>query len=229
MSVGKLPAADSGLLMSHPSQSDSLLIRRIRSGESEAWNELIAQYEGRLLAFIGGRIRNRAAAEDVVQEAFIGFLTSLPNFDPRRSLEGYLFSIAAHKLTDHLRREGRRPTLPLAPGGSRSASSWEPAGEARPASSIVRSGERRGLEENALVAAIDHQLRHWRDRDDWEKIECAELLFVRGWANKEVASHLGISEQTVANHKFEFLAKLRAAVRNQGLPEEVFPELHEDQ
>ena len=214
--------------MSLPRQTDTLLIRRIRSGESEAWNELIARFEGRLLAFVSSRVRNRAAAEDVVQETFIGFLTSLPNYDARRPLEGYLFSIAAHKLTDHLRREGRRPTLPLVPGGSESSSNWEPPGSARPASSIVRSGERRGLEENALAAAIDGQLAHWRKRGDWEKIECVELLFVRGWANKEAAAHLGISEQAVANHKFEFLARLRTAVRKQDLPEEVFPELYEE-
>ena len=144
--------------MSLPRQTDTLLIRRIRSGEAEAWNELIARFEGRLLAFISSRVRNRAAAEDVVQETFVGFLTSLPNYDACRSLEGYLFSIAAHKLTDHLRREGRRPTLPLVPGGSESSSNWEPPGSARAASSIVRSGERRGLEENALAAAIATQL-----------------------------------------------------------------------
>jgi RNA polymerase sigma-70 factor (ECF subfamily) len=214
--------------MSLPRESDSLLIRRIRSGEAEAWNELIARFEGRLLAFVSSRTRNRTAAEDVVQETFIGFLTSLPNFDPRRPLEGYLFSIAAHKLTDQLRREGRRPTLPLVPGGSEASGSWEPPGSARAASSIVRSGERRHLEENALAAAIEEQVEHWRKRGDWQKIQCAELLFVRGWANKEVARHLGISEQTVANHKFEFLARLRTAVRKQCLPEEVFPELYDE-
>ena len=209
-------------------QSDSLLIQRIRAGEADAWNELIAQFEGRLLAFVDSRLRNRSAAEDVVQEAFIGLLTSLPNFDHRRPLEGYLFSIAAHKLTDYLRREGRRPTLPLVPEGA-SSNSWEPAGRARPASSIVRSGERRGLEQSALVAAIAAQIEHWRSRGQWEKMMCAELLFVRGWPNKEVAARLSVSEQTVANHKFEFLAKLRTAVRKHGLPEEVFPELYETQ
>jgi RNA polymerase sigma-70 factor (ECF subfamily) len=213
--------------MSIPSQSDSLLTRRIRSGESEAWSELIARFEGRLLAFVSSRVRSRASAEDIVQETFIGFLTSLPNYDPRRPLEGYLFSIAAHKLTDHLRREGRRPTLPLVPGSSNSSSTWEPPGHARAASSIVRSGERRNLEENALAAAIQGQLEHWRKRGDWQKIECVELLFVRGRANKDAAAQLGISEQAVANHKFEFLAKLRASVRKQGLPEEMFPELYE--
>ncbi len=212
--------------MSNPSQSDVLLIRRIRSGDETAWRELIGRFEGRLLAYVGSRIRNPAAAEDVVQEAFIGFLTSLPNFDDRRPLESYLFSIAAHKLTDHLRREGRRPTLPLVPDGSRT-SSWEPKGKARPASSIVRSGERKGIEKSALGAAVTDQIEHWRRRGQWDKLKCAELLFVRGLANKEVAGVMEISEQTVANYKFEFLAKLRTAVRKQGLPEEVFPELYE--
>ena len=212
--------------MSSSSQADVLLISRIRGGEADAWNDLIARFEGRLLAYVESRTRNRAAAEDVVQETFIGFVTSLPNYDQRRPLEGYLFSIAAHKLTDLLRREGRRPTLPLTPDAE-SSSGWQPADRARAASSIVRSGERRGLEEAALSTAIGEQIEHWRKQGQWEKLQCAELLFVRGWPNKEVAARLDLSEQTVANYKYEFVAKLRAAVRNQDLPEDVFPELYE--
>jgi RNA polymerase sigma-70 factor, ECF subfamily len=208
------------------SDSDQLLIERIRAGESAAWDELIARFEGRLTAYVESRTRNRGAAEDLVQETFIGFLTSLPNFDKRRPLESYLFSIAAHKLTDHLRREGRRPTLPLMPD-AQSGSDWEPVGPDRPASSIARSGERRRLEEEALVDVLCEQIEHWRGQKQWDKIKAAELLFVRGWPNKEVAEQLEISEQAVANYKFEFLAKLRAAVRRHGLPEEVFPELYE--
>ena len=82
---------------------------------------------------------------------------------------------------------------------------------------------------NALAAAIGEQISRWQQRGDWEKVRCTELLFVRGWPNKEVADRLGISEQKVANHKFDFLARLRTAVRKQGLPEEIFPELYEQQ
>jgi RNA polymerase sigma-70 factor (ECF subfamily) len=213
--------------MSTTSQSDSLLIQRIRAGGADAWNELIERFEGRLLAFVEIRTGRREAAEDVVQETFIGFLTSLPNYDPRRSLESYLFSIAAHKLTDYLRREGRRPSLPLRPSGG-STSPWEPAGSARPASAILRSGERRQLEVRALAAALAEQIERCRQQGQWEKLCCLELLFVRGQSNKEVAGRLGISEQAVANDKFEFLARLRAAVRKQGLPQDVFPELYDD-
>jgi RNA polymerase sigma-70 factor, ECF subfamily len=204
---------------------DALLIRRIRQGDAEAWSELIARFEGRLLAYVESRTRNRAAAEDLVQETFIGFLTSLPNFDRRRPLEGYLFSIAAHKLTDHLRREGRRPTLPLVAAHGTS-NDWEPAGSARPASSIARSGERRQLEEAALVAAVGEQIEHFRRQGQWQRLQCIELVVVRGWPNKDAAAKLGISEQTVANYKFEFFAKLRNAVKSQELPKDVFPELY---
>ena len=90
----------------------------------------------------------------------------------------------------------------------------------------MRSGERRGLEDAALAAAIGGQIDHWRRRGQWEKLRCAEMLFVRGRANKDVAERLGISEQSVANYKHEFIAKLQAAVRKQRLPAEVFPELY---
>jgi RNA polymerase sigma-70 factor (ECF subfamily) len=205
--------------------SETILISRIRAGEADAWSECIARYEGRLLGFVARRVVNQAVAEDLVQETFIGFLNSLPNYDPEQSLEGYLFSIAAHKLTDHLRRESRRPTLPLVieEGGD----GWQPSGRDRRASSIVRSRERHGLEESALVKALGEMIAHWRRRGQWERLESIELLFVRGWSNKDVAARLSLSEQTVANYKFETIAKLRVALRGQGLPEEVFPELYD--
>lgn len=206
--------------MAPAAQSDTLLIRRIREGEAEAWSQLISRFEGRLLAYVERRVRDRVAAEDVVQETFIGFLTSLPNYDLSRPLETYLFSIAAHKLTDHLRRQGRRPMLPLAFERSDS-SGWEPASPMAGASSIARSGERRHLEETALVAALSELILQCRTKGQWEKLQCAELLFVRGLPNKDVASALRVSEQTVANYKFEFVQKLRGAVRKQGLAAEI--------
>ncbi|MEK6249776.1 MAG: sigma-70 family RNA polymerase sigma factor [Planctomycetales bacterium] len=197
----------------------------MRNGETDAWNELIARFEGRLLAFVESRLGRRAPSEDVVQEAFIGFLTSLPNFDESRPLESYLFSIAAHKLTDHLRREGRRPTLPLATAGSQD--DWDVPAGGRNVSSAMRSSERRSLEAEALVIALQDQFDHWKKRGDWIKIECMELLQVRGVTNKDAAKKLGLSEQQVANYKFDFLARLRKAIRGQGLNQDVFPELAE--
>lgn len=216
--------------MADTANPNQLLVQAIRQGKPDAWNNLIAQYEGRLLAFVDSRLSygkggRRAASEDVVQETFIGFLSSLPNYDTSRPLESWLFTIAAHKLTDYLRREGRRPAIPLSTGDG-SSGNWELEGKARGASSIARSGERQGLEEDAIAEGIEQQIERWRDTGDWKKIQCMELLFVVGQGNKAVAEQLDLSEQQVANFKHDFLERLRKIVRTQSLNEDVFPELH---
>jgi RNA polymerase sigma-70 factor (ECF subfamily) len=192
--------------------ADKALVARIRGGDAAAWQECIDRFEGRILAFVSSRLGNRGTAEDVVQETLIGFLTSLPNYDDNTPLETFLFAIAAHKLTDVLRREGRRPTLPLAAdeAGGRSP---ELPGRARVASSLARSRERKSHEERALADCLREMIRLWKQRGEWERLMCLELLFVQGRKNKDVAERLGISEQTVANHKHFVIAKLKDAAR----------------
>ena len=140
-------AADAGSLIAMASKNssetilaDSVLIDRIREGDADAWGSFIAKFEGRLLAFTKSRIRDHAASEDIVQETFVGFLVSLPNYDGSRPLESYLFTICAYKLTDHLRREGRRPSIQMHGRGSSAGGDIEPIGGDRVASSIARSG-----------------------------------------------------------------------------------------
>lgn len=205
-------------------EADRYLIERIREGDSEAWQNLIDRYEGRLMAFTNSRIRNRASSEDIVQEAFVGFLVSLPNYDGGRPLESYLFSICAYKLTDHLRREGRRPSIQMH-GRSSTAGQIEPAGVDRVASSIARSVERKAIEEEAIRDAIAEQIERWKESGSWVKLQVIELIFVLGRSNKEIAEQLEITEQQVANYKSDFQIRLRAIVQRMELDGGVFPEL----
>lgn len=205
--------------------SDRLLIRQIRAGDDRAWDTLIARYEGRLLAFVQRRLHDRAASEDVVQETFVGFLNSLPNFDERRELQTYLFTIASHKLTDQLRRMGRHP-LHMA---SESAGDVlinqldsQPA-----ASSLARSRERLELETQAVTRCLGQLIRTWQERGDHIRLKVLELLMVRGWANRDVAAFLRISEQQVANIRFAAVKKLGESIRDAGLPADIFPELQQ--
>ena len=216
--------------MSEASDADQLLIERISQGDNQAWEDLIARYEGRLLAFVESRMRNRSMSEDIVQETFIGFLNSLPNYDRRRPLEGYLFSICAYKLTDVLRREGRRPAIAISQTAADSSSSpWQiVSSSARGASSIARSGERRQIEEQAIIESLRNQIQKWQERGDWTKLMCIELLFVVGLGNKEAAEALDLTEQQVANFKFDFLARTKSLIGRQNLNSEIFPELSED-
>jgi RNA polymerase sigma-70 factor (ECF subfamily) len=196
--------------------TDALLVRQVRAGDAEAWRQLIERFEGRLLAFVDSRLRDRAASEDVVQETFIGFLTSLPHYDEKRDMEAYLFSIAAHKLTDHLRKQGRRPIDQFG-SDDHGRPLDEVPGAARAASSIARSGERRKAEEKLLADAMGQLVREWLAREDYDRVRCLELLIVKGWANKDVAKYLDITEQAVASYKFQTIARLKEMARRAGL------------
>jgi RNA polymerase sigma-70 factor (ECF subfamily) len=207
------------------SESDRLLIEQIRRADPQAWETLIARYEGRLLAFVERRLHDRATSEDVVQETFIGFLNSLPHFDDRRELQTYLFTIASHKLTDHLRRSGRHPLH------TASDSSSDILGQQfdhhKAASSMARSHERRELEAEAIVRCLGIMIRQWQERGEYIRLKVLELLLVKGWANRDVAAHLEVTEQQVANYRFAAVKKLTEHIRGAGLPAEVFPELQE--
>ncbi len=207
-----------------PSDSDRLLIQQIRQGDPRAWETLIARYEGRLLAFIQRRLRDRGASEDVVQETFVGFLNSLPNFDDRRELQTYLFTIAAHKLTDHLRRSGRHPLRSLSDSSSDLLN--QQYDDQPTASSAARSDERQELECAAIVRCLGQILRGLQEKGDWVRLKVLELLWVKGWANRDVAAFLKISEQQVANYRFAAVKKLSEHIRDAGLSADVFPELH---
>ena len=157
-------------------EADRLLVTRVRDGDPHAWEELIARFEGRLQAFVQSRLGNRTTSEDVVQETFMGFLISLPNYDDRTPIESFLFAIAAHKLTDVLRREGRRPTIPLMPVSDSQGRSREPAGTARHASSLVRSQEGRTVEEAVLSACLEELIAGWLQREEIERLQCIEQI-----------------------------------------------------
>jgi len=188
--------------------TDKLLVDRIRAGDAAAWKDCIARYEGRLLAFAESRLRDRAAAEDVVQEAFVGFLTALANYDDRTPLEAFLFAITAHKLTDVLRRMGRRPTI--LGSDSESENSGLFGAKGRPASSLMQSQERRSNEESIVASVLQPLIEEWSQSGNYERLKCAELLFVKGLPNRDAARELGISEQDVANHKHFIVSRLKS-------------------
>src|SRR3954452_24070685 len=89
--------------MAELSEGEQYLLQQIRRGDGEAWSTLVARYQGRLLAFARGRLRQSADAEDVVQETFYQFLNGLAAFRADASVETYLFTILRRKLVDVFR------------------------------------------------------------------------------------------------------------------------------
>jgi len=105
--------------------TDEKLIDRYRAGEIEAFEALVKRYRQELFHFLIRFTGQRAAAEDVFQEAFVQVHLSIDTFDTSRRFKPWLFTIAANKARDYLRKRARRPAVPLsAPVGDADGQSF---------------------------------------------------------------------------------------------------------
>jgi RNA polymerase sigma-70 factor (ECF subfamily) len=92
---------------------DEGLFERYLSGDTAAFRTLIERHADDLLRFLTRLVGDRAGAEDVFQETFLQIHQSAGTFDLSRRFKPWLFTIAANKGRDYLRRKGRRAALDL--------------------------------------------------------------------------------------------------------------------
>jgi len=95
------------------SRTDEELVELYRRGAADALEILIRRHHDDLMRFLTRLVGERAGAEDVFQEAFLQVHTSVESFDTSRRFKPWLFTIAANKARDLLRRNTRRRTLDL--------------------------------------------------------------------------------------------------------------------
>jgi RNA polymerase sigma-70 factor (ECF subfamily) len=105
--------------LQHPSAanrqepSDEQLLAAYREGDVASFADLVGRYQRELFHFLVRFVGDRAAAEDVFQEAFLQVHQSAEQFDLQRRFRPWLFTIAANKARDMIRSQARRPTSPL--------------------------------------------------------------------------------------------------------------------
>ena len=96
---------------SFENQNDTELIRLTRSGQQEAFGELIQRYHGRLYNSMTHFLRNESEAEDVVQDAFVLALTKLDSFKGNSQFYTWLYRIAHNAAISKLRK--KKPSVSL--------------------------------------------------------------------------------------------------------------------
>ncbi len=93
--------------------SDTDLLRRFLDGEQEAFAALLGRYQQMLYGFLVRFTGNAALAEDVFQETFLQVYQSAAMVDLDRPLRPWLFTVAANKARDALRKRKRQSAAPL--------------------------------------------------------------------------------------------------------------------
>jgi RNA polymerase sigma-70 factor (ECF subfamily) len=91
------------------SEGELVLIQRSLNGDLEAWGEIVSRYKNAAFGVAMAIVRNRADAEDVVQDAFIRAYQRLDRYDLSRKFSTWLFAVTANVAKNALRRRRRDP------------------------------------------------------------------------------------------------------------------------
>jgi RNA polymerase sigma-70 factor (ECF subfamily) len=93
--------------------NDDELLTHFVEGDEAAFREIVSRYKNGLYAFLRQFLNRHDLVEDVFQETFLQVFTSRDSFDVNRPLRPWLFTIAANKAKDALRKWQRTAAVPI--------------------------------------------------------------------------------------------------------------------
>jgi len=93
--------------------TDAELLQEYIAGDESAFREIVNRYKNSLYSFLKQFLNQPDLVDDVFQETFLQLFTSRRSFDPSRPLRPWLFTIAANKAKDALRKSQRGNAVPI--------------------------------------------------------------------------------------------------------------------
>jgi RNA polymerase sigma-70 factor (ECF subfamily) len=189
---------------------DRRLVEALRQGDEMAFATLVDRYHAQLVRLALLYVHDRAVAEEVAQDTWLGVLKGIGRFEGRSSLKTWIFRILANRARTRGQREGRSvPFSSLAadessdepaadpswfyPPGHKDAGWWVsyPPNWADTPERRLLAQETREQLQTAIAQLPSNQQTVITLRD------------VEGWSSDEVRNVLGVSEtnQRVLLHR----------------------------
>jgi RNA polymerase sigma-70 factor (ECF subfamily) len=174
---------------------DAEVVRRARGGDGDAFGTIVETYRDRLFGLALGIVRNTAAAEDIVQEAFVKAYRNLRRFRGDSSVYTWLYRIAVNTAHNHLRRERR--------AGRVDFEEVAPVIAAKDPNPADRAAD------SELGEAIDGAIQRLPRRQR----EVFILHYFERMTHREIAEVLGVTEGAVKASFFHAIRKLKGALQ----------------
>jgi RNA polymerase sigma-70 factor (family 1) len=169
------------------------LIDLLRHDKRGAFREVYKRYWKQLFDEAYKRLKNKEAAEEIVQEVFTAFWHKCDTLTINQSLGGYLFTSTANLVIDQYRKELVR---------TRYKESFK----------LVYSETDNSTEENILIKDLESSIQQEVNSLSDKSRSVFELSRLHYKSNKEIALELGISEKTVEHHITKALKKIRVGL-----------------
>lgn len=171
------------------------VVERARRGDRAAFAQLFEQYNARICTYLAHVVGNDELGRDLAQDTFLAAWRALPSMRNELRFAPWLYRIATNMARSYLRRKRLVHWLPWS--GSEEQGALAEASIAGPEEHAAQS------EGVALaLARLSPQCR-----------TCLLLQIEGGFAQREIAALLGISEKTVSAYVSRGREQFRQAYR----------------
>jgi len=176
--------------------TERYLIELIRNGDQKAFKFLFTHYYSDLCRYAKNIVSNETLAEDIVMDVFVKVWEAEKILCISTSISGYLFTSVHNHCINYLTRKHKRFT-------ELDQSTIEKLNKMIPENGAPTPLDSLNISE--LAAVIEQSIKSLPE-------ECRKIFIMsrnEGLSNKEIASLLGISENTVKVQIYRALKKLR--------------------
>ena len=205
-----------------PSTSDDNLVARLRAGDEAAFRELIDEFDAPLRRVARTYVSTDAAADEVVQDVWVGVLRGIDRFEQRSSLKTWIYRILLNIARTRGVRDRR--SIPFSSLGDTEGEGEGPTFD--PDRFQTAAGRHPGhwsefpmrWHDHPEVRAVGHEtiavVRDALSTLPPAQQEVVRLRDIEGWTSVEVCNALEITEtnQRVLLHRGR--AKVRAALES---------------
>jgi RNA polymerase sigma-70 factor, ECF subfamily len=200
---------------------DEDLLDRLRAGDAAAFAAIVGQWSPAMLSVASRHVRGRQAAEDVVQDAWLGVVTGLARFEGRCSVRSWVFSIVTNRAKSRWAKDVRVQPSAGITGGEPSGPTVDPArfqgADGADPGHWTSTGAPRPWEQpelRALDQELGHLLARALDALPGRQRAVVEMRDVHGMSAEETCATLELSpgNQRVLLHRGR--AALRSAVED---------------
>jgi RNA polymerase sigma-70 factor, ECF subfamily len=195
----RIEKKDEGMTMNNTSQSrisiPAELIQRSREGDHQAMEQIYERLKSPFFGLIFRYTRDKAAAEDVLQDVFIKIFTNLDKLDKDEAFLGWAYRIAVNTGLSHIRHNKMllRKSIPLN-GINHTLGDSEADGR-----------------ENLLKRSLEKAME-----DLTSKLKSVFVLHdVQGFKHHEIAQIMGCSVGTSKSQLFKARKKIRKILQKE--------------
>ena len=212
------PIQDDGLMEQGPPLPDDELVARLKAGDELAFRSLIDEFAAPLRRLARSYVATDAAADEVVQDTWVGVLRGIDRFEQRSSLKTWIYRILLNTARTRGVRDKR--TVPFASlasddddGPAFTPDRFHDAGGPHPGHWAAFPAR---WHDHPEIRAVGHEtlavVRETLERLPAHQREVVRLRDIEGWTSAEVCNALDLTEtnQRVLLHRGR--AKLRAAL-----------------